>query len=254
MIYDLPTSVEIGGVPYEIRSDYRPILDICIALADTELNDQERAEVALTIFYPNFDEIPVDCYEEAIKKCYWFIGCGEDEDTEKKSPRLVDWEQDFKLIVSPVNRVLGREIRDIPYDYKTNIGGGNVATSAEIPLLQSKINAQIEYIRLLSSVDHSLLGIDMEEEEQKLEEMEKTLRELERESNGHGFHWWSFISAYYEIGGDCTFAQVVSIRDKLARKKTLDKSDREWYRKNKKLVDFKKKYTKAEDDLLKQWI
>lgn len=191
MIYDLPTSVEIGGAPYEIRSDYRPILDICIALADPELTDQERAEVALTIFYPSFDEIPVDCYEEAIKKCYWFIGCGEDEDTEKKSPRLVDWKQDFKLIVSPVNRVLGREIRSVPYDYEENTGG---------------------------------------------------------------FHWWSFIAAYYEIGGDCTFAQVVSIRDKLARKKTLDKSDREWYRKNKKLVDFKKKYTKADDDLLKRWI
>ena len=28
MIYDLPTSVEVHGTVYEIRSDYRSILDI----------------------------------------------------------------------------------------------------------------------------------------------------------------------------------------------------------------------------------
>lgn len=183
MIYDLPTEVEIDGVPYAIRSDYRAILDICIALADPELDGGDRAEAALTIFYPEFEQIPPEHYQEAIKKCFWFINGGEDEEPEQnKIPRLVDWEQDFALIAAPVNRVLGKEIRALEY-----------------------------------------------------------------------LHWWSFLSAYQEIGGDCTFAQVVNIRDKLARNKKLDKADREWYRKNRKLVDFKRKYTQAEEDLLKMW-
>lgn len=65
-------------------------------------------------------------------------------------------------------------------------------------------------------------------------------------------HWWSFISAYYEIG-DCTFAQIVRIRTKLSKGKPLDKQEKEWYRNNRKMVDFKQTLTDAEKDLLKQW-
>ena len=66
-------------------------------------------------------------------------------------------------------------------------------------------------------------------------------------------HWWTFISAYYEIGGDCTFAQIVRIREKKAKGKPLDKQEQAWYRQNRSLVDFRTNYTKAEDDVLKQW-
>ena len=73
------------------------------------------------------------------------------------------------------------------------------------------------------------------------------------EHNTGGLHWWTFISAYNEIGSECTFAQIVRIRDKKARGKKLDKEDAEWYRKNQELVDFRKVYSDAEKDFLKQW-
>lgn len=180
MIYSLPKSVDIGGAEYAIRWDYRPILDICAALSDPDLSDEERAYAALDIFYPDFNEMPQEHYQEAIERCFWFINCGEESPT-RKSPRLIDWEQDFPLMVNPINRVLGREIRE------------------ETPL-----------------------------------------------------HWFSFLAAYAEVG-DCTFAQVVRIRDKKARGKTLDKSEREWYRQNRHLVDFKAKYTSEDDKLVKEW-
>jgi hypothetical protein len=104
-MYDLPTSVTVGGVEYEIRSDYRAVLDICTALSDPELSDQERALVALEIFYPALEDMPPSHYEEAIKKCFWFVSCG-DENKENSGPRLVDWEKDFKFIAAPVNRIL----------------------------------------------------------------------------------------------------------------------------------------------------
>ena len=180
MTYELPTSVVVAGVEYEVRSDYRPILDICMAISDAELSDQERAEAVLDIFYPAFEELPQRDYGEAIEKCFWFINCG-DAGENRKAPKLMDWEQDFQYIVAPVNRVVGSEIRSMPY-----------------------------------------------------------------------LHWWSFVAAYYEIG-DCLFAQIVRIRSKKASGKALDKSDRDWYAKNRALVDLKVKYTDAEDTLLKQW-
>lgn len=180
MTWDLPTEAEIGGETYAIRWEYRCILDICAAIADPEMEPQDKAAAALTIFYPDLDQMPPEHYEEALKWCYWFIDGGQ-EPGGQKGPRLVDWEQDFPYIAAPVNRVIGREIR-----------------SPE-PL-----------------------------------------------------HWWSFLGAYMEIG-DCVFAQVVRIRDRLARGKHLDKQDREWYRKNKRLVDLKRRYTSADEAILKEW-
>ena len=139
----LPTSVDIDGTEYEIRSDYRAALDICMAMADAELDEQDKAE--------------------------------------RQHIKLMDWEQDFKYIVAPINRVTGTEIRSIEY-----------------------------------------------------------------------MHWWTFIAAYYEIG-DCTFAQIVRIRDKKARGKPLDKTEQDWYRKNRNLVDLKTKYTQEDDEILRLW-
>ena len=61
------------------------------------------------------------------------------------------------------------------------------------------------------------------------------------------------MSAYQEIG-DCLFAQIVGIRRKLARGKKLDKSEQEFYRNNRQLVDFKRKYTEMENDILSMWV
>ena len=47
------------------------------------------------------------------------------------------------------------------------------------------------------------------------------------ETNTGGVHWWTILSAYAEIGV-CLFVQIVRIRDKKAKGKPLDKSDREF--------------------------
>ena len=75
----------------------------------------------------------------------------------------------------------------------------------------------------------------------------REIRELEH------FHWWTFLSAFMEIGEKCTFSQVLHIRQMRANGKRLDKSDAEWYRKNRDLVDLPQTYTEAENDLLNQW-
>ena len=142
----------------------------------------------MSILYPDFDDMPPEHYQGALKKCFWFINGGE-EDNGRVEPRLVSWGQDTKYIIAPINRVLGKEIRSIPYDIETNTGG---------------------------------------------------------------LHWWTFLAAYMEIG-ECVFSQIIRIRSLKAKGKSLDKSDQEWYRQNRHLVDFKQTFTEAENDVMAQW-
>lgn len=78
--------------------------------------------------------------------------------------------------------------------------------------------------------------------------------DYDAETNTGGLHWWTFLSAYMEIGSECLLSQIVSMRDKLARNKKLEKYEREWLRHNRHLVDLPQKYTADEDELIKKWI
>lgn len=188
MGYGLPKSVEINDQNFSIRYDFRVILTIFEVLNDEELSDEERAYTALKLFFVDFDNIPD--YDEAIGKMFWFINGGKTPDDKKKDPELIDWEKDFPLIISPINRVLGEEIRESEYDPDENVGG---------------------------------------------------------------VHWFTFLSAYMEIG-DCLFAQVIRIRELKAKGRALDKSDREFYRRNKDVVDIPKRISREEADTLSAWL
>lgn len=182
MTYDLPKSLMVCGREYEVRSDFRAVLGIMEILNDVELTEQERCYLVLLFFYIDFENMPVDSYQEAVRECFWFINGGKYEDaSKKKQPRLMDWEQDFPYIIAPINRVIGHEIRGDAY-----------------------------------------------------------------------LHWWTFLAAYMEIG-ECTFSQIVHVRDMKSRGKQLDKTEQEWYRRNRELVDLKTRYTSAEEDILKKW-
>ena len=181
VIYSLPTSVEVDGTEYAIQSDYRAVLDILVALTDRGLDEQDKAEAALTIFYPDFEEMPVSDYQEALNQCFRFIDHGQENREKRKQPEIMSWAQDFDLYIAPINRIAGCEVRALEY-----------------------------------------------------------------------LHWYSFLSYYQEIG-DCLYAQVVSIRDKKARGKSLDKQERDFYRRNRDIVDLKTTYSEAEADLLAVW-
>lgn len=106
-MYELPT--ELCGL--RIRSDYRAILDIIKALDDDELSEQEKAMVTIQILYEDWSKI--EDLQEALTQAFDFINLGKSI-TESK-PRLMDWQQDFPIIVTSVNRVLGTEIRSLEH-------------------------------------------------------------------------------------------------------------------------------------------
>lgn len=121
MGYGLPKSIEIEGKSFEIRYDFRVILEIFEALNDPELDGRDRALSVLQMFYVDWENLPD--FEKAIDECFKFINGGASESGSKKAPKLVSWQQDFPYIAAPVNRVMGCEVRGIEYDIETNTGG-----------------------------------------------------------------------------------------------------------------------------------
>lgn len=62
-------------------------------------------------------------------------------------------------------------------------------------------------------------------------------------------HFYDFIGAYQEIG-ECSWANIVSIRSKRMKGKPLDKREREFYNENRKLIDLPHKFTDEEQEWL----
>lgn len=58
-------------------------------------------------------------------------------------------------------------------------------------------------------------------------------------------HWWTFVS-YFNAIGEGQLSTLVSIRDKLRRGNPLEKWEKEYYRKNKEIVDLKTRYSAEE--------
>jgi len=164
-MYELPTSLIVGGVEQPIRSDYRVALDICAALSDPDYSNEDKAEALLTILYEQPETL--SDLDEAVRQALWFLSVGDDSPPERPRPKLMDWEQDAPLVIGAVNRVAGAEVRALSY-----------------------------------------------------------------------LHWWTFIGYYMEIG-DCSFASVVGIRNKLAKGKKLEPYEKEFYHENRQVVDLR---------------
>ena len=90
MSWGLPVCVEVGGEMYAVRSDFRVVLDILAAASDPALDGQEKAFVALSAFYPGFEDMPQELYEDALRACFRFVNGGAGE-CQRNAPRLVDW-------------------------------------------------------------------------------------------------------------------------------------------------------------------
>lgn len=58
-------------------------------------------------------------------------------------------------------------------------------------------------------------------------------------------HWWTFLGFFNEIG-EGLFSTVVHIRQKRNRGKRLDKTEEEFYRRNREVVNLKKRLSKEE--------
>jgi len=114
MIGQLPRGLEVNGHIRSIRSDFRDVLKILCAFSDPELENSEKVYICLFILYEDFESIPEDDYEVAFKAAINFIDNGAEEE-DRKSPRVMDWEQDENLLFPAINKVAGCQVRSAEY-------------------------------------------------------------------------------------------------------------------------------------------
>lgn len=152
-IYSLPVTLNVCGKECLIRSDYRVVLDCIFAMNDPNVDKRDMGIIILSNIYQDAYEIMktnqhmiektqrilelFDDVSEAINQAIWFISGGEED--KKSKIRLMDWEQDFKLLIAPINQIMGQEIRALSYLHwwtflaaYLNIGESNFLTVIEI--------------------------------------------------------------------------------------------------------------------------
>ena len=111
MIFNLPTFVTISGIEYLVRTDFRVILEIFVMLDDPDLTDADKTEALLRMFYVNR---PPDA-EAALRAFTDFVDPRHGNQGKTSSGRLIDWSQDFDLMVAPINHILGFECRSVDF-------------------------------------------------------------------------------------------------------------------------------------------
>lgn len=122
MIGALPEVLPVGGKDYPIRTDYRNVLQVFEAFQDPELTQEEKWIVAIYLLFEDFAcdddvlEAAQDGFDlgEAMKQISWFISAGQPEKQVLEQPTY-NWTQDEQMIFSAVNKVAGRETRELEY-------------------------------------------------------------------------------------------------------------------------------------------
>lgn len=174
MLGQLPTTLDVNNITYEIRSDYRNILCIISAFNAEELSDTEKLLVCLMRIYVDFQKIPINDYGEAYQKASDFIECQIKAD--KPGPKIVDWDKDEQMIFTAVNKVACQEVRAVPY-----------------------------------------------------------------------MHWWTFLGYFQSIDRDDIWGFVLTIRQKKAKHRKLEKYETEFYNANRSLCDIEKHIDRKKD-------
>lgn len=133
--WQLPTRTQLGDQHYDLRTDYRELLQIIDCLEDPDLPEIVRWLVALELFYEQ--TVTAAHRQAAMEYLAWFLRGGAPEDA--PGPKLLDWQQDADAIVAGVNRVAGQEVRSLAYlhwwsflSFFHGIGEGQLSTLVTI--------------------------------------------------------------------------------------------------------------------------
>ena len=105
-IWSLPQSLRLGDRQVGIHADYRDILEILTYLNDPQYPQPLAWAIAIGLFYR--EPVETALWPQAAGALAAFISAGQND---RPGPVLMDWEQDAPAIISDVNAVAGREIR-----------------------------------------------------------------------------------------------------------------------------------------------
>ena len=185
--YGLPKSLLVNGKEQPIRWEYTAVLDAISALNNPELQDSEKVYAFLYILYENFDDLTSEDYVPAFEAGLNFVNNDAQPD-KKQQLKMVDFEQDYRIMIPAINRVAGKEIRaeeDIHWwtflGWFMEIGECTYATVLTIRSKKARGKRLEPYEKEFYEENKDLVQIKprlSEEERRKLEEDEALLREL----------------------------------------------------------------------------
>lgn len=184
MIGVLPKILLVDDKNYPIRTDYRDILQIFEAFQDPELKQEEKWIVAIYLLFEDFS-CAEDVFsavengfniEEAIKQLCKFISAGSPEKEVLEKPTY-SWQKDEQIIFSAVNKVAGREVRNLEYlhwwtflGYFNEIGEGTFSFIVGIRHKLNKGKKLEKYEREFLSHNKEMVRLERPKTREELEE------------------------------------------------------------------------------------
>jgi len=110
----LPKEIEIEGIEYKINSDFRNSMLFELMMSDNKLDDNQKIEQALKLYYPN---IPQNI-DLAVDQLLWFYRCGKDVvkssgSGKGKSAQIYDFNFDDDYIYSAFLDQYNIDLQDI---------------------------------------------------------------------------------------------------------------------------------------------
>lgn len=185
MIGVLPKSLTVGGRELKINADFRAVLATIQAFNDPELSDEEKMYVTLNNIYLRPNAIKTEDLQEAVDKAFWFIDCGNLKKSKNEGIKTFDWEHDESILFPAINKVAGREVRELPYlhwwtflGYFGEIGEGLFSTVVHIRNKQAKGKPLDTWEREFVRNNKDTVILRTKEEQAEIDETENFLKNL----------------------------------------------------------------------------
>lgn len=120
LIDELPESVEIEGVEYEINTDFRISILFELLMQDPNISDEEKIEKALELYFIKIP--PIEYISEVVDIIMDFYSCGKDKlisngrtTSKGKSKQIYSFEVDADYIYAAFLDQYGIDLQDIEY-------------------------------------------------------------------------------------------------------------------------------------------
>lgn len=180
--FSLPTELEVGGVLYKIRTDYRVVLDILNAYSDPELDGADKTQVLVEVLYIDYDTIPLEHMEEAVKQASRFIDANLPADNKPK-PVTMDWFKDAPVIIPEINKNIGTEVRSVEYmhwwtffgAYMQISGDGLYSSILNVRQKKAKREKLEKWESKFYKENQAICDLDWEQKQKELEAVEKLI-------------------------------------------------------------------------------
>lgn len=117
----VPETVEVGGIEYDINTDFRISIMFELMMQDSTLSDNEKLHLALNLYYPQIPPDPM----AAVERILWFYSCGRTvgttstaqgvEHTGSGAERIYSFEHDAEYIYAAFLDQYGIDLQDIEH-------------------------------------------------------------------------------------------------------------------------------------------